>query len=329
MDVDSGSYVFDTERAGKRRDRVAEALLGKGMSTEPVQHWTQGLARAFQGGMGGYLANQDQERERGQEQAFLGSVQGMLPEGDDPTRTYLQTILRDPRYREAGMQLVNALAKKKLGASDAEAPSNVREWEYYNSLSPEQQQQYLGMKRADKFLDMGTHFAQPNPAVPGDVAATYQKDLAGAEAQKEIGTAEGKAVAGAPSAISKAQGILQTIQQARDHPRREAGTGTSAYLPSINAQTRDFDNIVAQLQGQSFLQAFESLKGGGQITEIEGKQATDAIARLQQTGSEEGFLAALNDLEAVVRTGLQRAQAAGGGPAAPPGGGASDPMGLR
>ena len=35
-----------------------------------------------------------------------------------------------------------------------------------------------------------------------------------------------------------------------------------------------------QIGGQAFLQAFESLKGGGQITEIEGTKATTALTRL-------------------------------------------------
>ncbi len=45
---------------------------------------------------------------------------------------------------------------------------------------------------------------------------------------------------------------------------------------------RDFNAMLDQVQGGAFLQAFESLKGGGQITQIEGEKATQAIVRAQQ-----------------------------------------------
>lgn len=43
------------------RRKLANTLLTQGMSTAPVQHWTQGLARVLQGGVGGM--HQDQARQ--------------------------------------------------------------------------------------------------------------------------------------------------------------------------------------------------------------------------------------------------------------------------
>jgi hypothetical protein len=71
---------------------------------------------------------------------------------------------------------------------------------------------------------------------------------------------------------------------------------------------RDFDIRLDQLQGKQFLQAFESLKGGGQITEIEGKKATDAIARMNASGSEAEFIKAAKEFQDVIRTGADRAR---------------------
>ena len=88
--------------------------------------------------------------------------------------------------------------------------------------------------------------------------------------------------------------------------------GTEAY---------DFGSRVDQLQGQAFLQAFNTLRGGGQITEVEGRKATEAIARLDPRLGEEAFRSALGELREIVQTGLARAQrqrppAAGGSPVA-------------
>jgi hypothetical protein len=53
---------------------------------------------------------------------------------------------------------------------------------------------------------------------------------------------------------------------------------------------------IKQLQGGTFLEAYKSLKGGGSITEVEGKKAESAIARLNPGQSEEDFKQSLTDL---------------------------------
>ena len=54
--------------------------------------------------------------------------------------------------------------------------------------------------------------------------------------------------------------------------------------------------VLDKIKGGVFLSAFESLKGGGQITELEGKKAEEAGARLLTTQSPEDFRAALAEL---------------------------------
>ena len=65
--------------------------------------------------------------------------------------------------------------------------------------------------------------------------------------------------------------------------------------------------MLEQVQGGAFLQAFESLKGGGQITQIEGEKATQAIVRAQQSQSEEGFKKSMNDFLSVLDKAEKRA----------------------
>ena len=67
------------------------------------------------------------------------------------------------------------------------------------------------------------------------------------------------------------------------------------------------DAILKQIGGRAFLQAFESLKGGGQITEIEGQKATEAVARLSTAQSERDFKVAMDDLRDVLQNGVRRA----------------------
>lgn len=77
-------------------------------------------------------------------------------------------------------------------------------------------------------------------------------------------------------------------------------------IPGTSA--KDFDIRLDQLKGKQFLQAFESLKGGGQITEVEGKKATDAIARMDAAGTEEEFIAAAREFQTIIRQGVARAK---------------------
>lgn len=63
-----------------------------------------------------------------------------------------------------------------------------------------------------------------------------------------------------------------------------------------------------QLQGQQFLEAYQSLKGGGSITEVEGEKATKAISSMQLATSETEFRKAAKDYQEVIDKGLERAR---------------------
>src|SRR6187549_598317 len=76
-----------------------------------------------------------------------------------------------------GFKLALADIEAKQGGGAADAPANIREWEYYNSLTPEQKGEYIRMKRANPYLDIGTGFVQPDPINPGQTAGpTIAKD---------------------------------------------------------------------------------------------------------------------------------------------------------
>jgi hypothetical protein len=65
-----------------------------------------------------------------------------------------------------------------------------------------------------------------------------------------------------------------------------------------------------QMGGQVFIQAFEDLKGAGQITETEGRAASAAISALEairaNRGSAAEYRRALNELAAIVRSASRK-----------------------
>lgn len=142
--------------------------------------------------------------------------------------------------------------------------------------------------------------------------------------------ANGPAAREQAQALRSAEETIGLIDGVLGHRALTLGTGLTGQLANAipGTPTYDFGQRVAQLQGRAFLQAFESLKGGGQITEVEGRKATEAIARLSTAQSAEDFRTSLGELRAIVEQARIRA---GGRPPEPqatvpgPNGGAAEP----
>lgn len=138
-------------------------------------------------------------------------------------------------------------------------------------------------------------------------------------AAKTLGKGIGEAQAGAETNLGKtmdqADYAMSLLDELTNHPGKADMVGAPSVgnpvaklyqIPGSNAA--GFKSRLDQIQGQNFLQAFQTLKGGGQITEIEGKKATDAIARLSTSQSEAEFDRAANELKGLIARGVMRAQ---------------------
>ena len=154
---------------------------------------------------------------------------------------------------------------------------------------------------------------QPDMSVFADNPKAEQKRI------EILAEKKGEQQAGAPVALQKAESALKLIDGVLQHKGLSESVGGPAGLVGRQAQAfpmtagqRAVMPMIQQLQGKAFLEAFESLKGSGQITEVEGRKATDAIARLQTYQNEEDFRKALGDLRDVVVMGAQRARQASG-----------------
>ena len=148
--------------------------------------------------------------------------------------------------------------------------------------------------------------------------AARAAQIAAAEAEQKR---QQDAIAALPQVEVKANATLSLIDQALNHPGRATATGGTGmvdprnYLPGTNAT--DFRVLLDQLKGQTFLEAFQMLKGGGAITQVEGVKAEQAIARLNSAQSDEAFVQALKELREVAASAITRARerAQGGQPA--------------
>ena len=177
-----------------------------------------------------------------------------------------------------------------------------------------------GVSVAPKTREINTGTEMLTVDQGGNVVARRPIDIAGRNRQEVVGKQEGTEIAGAESAYRTATQTLQNIDGVLKHPSIGMGTGMTSALNAIPGSSGyDFSLRVDQLKGQAFLQAFESLKGAGQITEAEGRKATEAIARLNTRLSTADFKVAVQELRDIVARGQERAKAKMTAPPAAPG----------
>lgn len=112
--------------------------------------------------------------------------------------------------------------------------------------------------------------------------------------------------------------LITKIEELATHPGMETSVGAKgpSYLfglidaplpPQLGGgDARDFLVRLGEVEGQAFLQAFETLRGGGQISNVEGEKATNAITRMKQAATEREFRAAANDFIGIVKRGVDR-----------------------
>jgi hypothetical protein len=135
-----------------------------------------------------------------------------------------------------------------------------------------------------------------------------------AEAEaRVVGKTAGSSVVELPQVRENAQQMFDVLFKLKNSPLNTIyGAASVAPVVPGTAQADAFA-LWDQVNGKAFLQAFESLKGGGQITEKEGERATAAITRLGNRKMSPGAAQeAIRELQAVAFRGLKRAEAAAG-----------------
>lgn len=114
-----------------------------------------------------------------------------------------------------------------------------------------------------------------------------------------------------------AQQTIDLVDKLISHPGFSSAVGLSSlidprnYIPGYDA--KDFNIMFDQLKGKQFLEAYNTLKGGGQITEIEGKKATDALSRMNKASSEQAFIQAAKDFKQSIIDGYAKLNKQAGG----------------
>jgi hypothetical protein len=146
---------------------------------------------------------------------------------------------------------------------------------------------------AIKYFNNGVEITDP-AAIQTAIAAekAFDNEQAGdKEKAKAEGKGEGTQIVDQRAAIQGVSNMFNSskalIAKLYNHPGMAAATGTVNGARSLgtfgaNNAAKEFITLHNQLAGKIFLAAFAGLKGGGQITEIEGQKATEALSNLNR-----------------------------------------------
>jgi hypothetical protein len=118
-------------------------------------------------------------------------------------------------------------------------------------------------------------------------------------------------------AVPKVQNNIKLLDDLLAHKGLSSAVGAKdgSFLwgmkkePMAGTEAANFMARMEQVQGLNFLEAFNQLKGAGQITEIEGDKATKALGRLGTNQSESEFRNSVAELRGILQTGLDRSKA--------------------
>ena len=274
----------------------------------------------------GDVAKQEREEKR----AALTDAINFVTSADGPENyamAYQQALQFMPAEQLAAMGITEKYDEKTLKrVADSlltqeqrllEEDRQIRRRIDFGNLSARQREQRLAEEKflREGDLDFQERLERIKAAgkYKGEALAKAQSDLPGAveranQALNVIDQMVGK------RATADAQGNI-VDPGTKPHPgfRGAVGAGFGErFLPGTEAAS--FQALYDQVTGGAFLQAYETLRGTGQITEIEGAKATSAITRMQLSQNEREFVKAAREFQDVIRSGVQRAQAKAGQP---------------
>lgn len=324
-----GQTYMGPDRA-QASQKLAQMLIANSQQQEPMTHWTQALGNVLMAGSGA-LRNDMAMRDIEQGQTSGNQALGRMLMGGVPEQA---AAVSNPYSSERALKYV----MDQKTATD-QTPSNVREYEYFSKLTPEQQTQYLNVKRQNMGVYGDTIF---NKVTGAPVA-----NLGDALKRGKIAEGEGANVAklraelpGEKARLGMINGVLDRLDKAANDLRTQPGLETvagglyQAYAPNVsekalNAQT-NLENLKVQISGQVLQSMREMSKTGGavgQVTEREWPRLENMIANLDPRQGVAQFrtnLDAINNYVAEVKARLREAYEAdlataqGGGAQMPP-----------
>lgn len=246
--------------------------------------------------------------------AARASVGMMLAEGMGGSN--FETFLKQfyPQQKEMTAETRGRLEQLRLTGIDPASPEGRRFLltgslgEQFRPVTPEEAARY-GSSAGQVDTKTG-RFYPINPPTGMTIEQTPDGGFKFVQGTTTAATKAAQQRSNLDADIDAAQRNLDLIKDIIED--KSLGEVTGMVWGRLPARTQSQYNLMAkmdQLGGTAFLQAFQNLKGGGQITEREGEKAQAAIARLQRTQDLGAYKQALKEFSEIIAAGIERTKA--------------------
>lgn len=244
--------------------------------------------------------------------------------GDDLAAQYLGVI--STGAIDAGSGLASYL--KASTATDSSSSAFGEKFNIYKKAMPDASDMQILEKMNEKdlpatfeALDMTARAAGFKPKTEGG-DGQYEEFMAGQgagfkRAAQNLADMNFEQLQEYTKTLGKAERTTKLIDQIKSNQyldgvlgRVEGKIPVSSWLSLgvFDQDEADLIQLIDNLENSVFLEAFQELKGGGQITELEGEKAQRAIVNLNRDRSKKAFLDALDTLQSVIDAGVSRAK---------------------
>ena len=304
--------------------------------------------QAAQGGVG--VSQALMERGLGKQAAAYGKTtaeaQKLGLEGQ-MKKVELQYARNSQLAADPSDQNIIGSLQQQIRSGEISPDQAQQAWSQVQMMNPEQRTQYFTKMSMSAQQLLSTTLRQQEAdtsrqRLQFEMDPTRQGQISAAKAGgAETGKSSAQAAANLPSAIQTANEAITLIDEMvgkapvvdKSGKVIEKGTaphpGFSSYVGATltpgmrfleGSDAASYEVRQKQIEGQAFLEAFRSLKGGGSITEKEGEKATAAITRMNKASSEKEYIQAARELQQILRTGVENAKkkaargTVGGGP---------------
>lgn len=311
------------------RKMLAQQLMSQGSRGGPVDNPYESINRIWQTYLGAKmqrgLMGEDQASRKAIVDALTGQPEVVPFTSENPGPVLAQDAVAPDQNKALGLMLqsndpsMQKTAMSGLFGGGGQSPSSVQEYQYWNNLSPEEKEDFLRVKRAQKFLDVGTGYVAPSMTNPQQTAPVvdrglkpseqvgYKSDVRSAEKTAELEAKKMDAKPKAFSAVRSFKSKMGLVRGKIDEAKKLVGpftTGTGALLanlPGTDARRlKGITNTILANMGFTELQEMRanSPTGGalGQVSERELALLTSAKESLDQAQSDKDVIFALNNL---------------------------------
>jgi hypothetical protein len=225
-------------------------------------------------------------------------------------RMMLMNKMRSGGNTPAAMQMANEVARLEgLGTPEGKAQAaRIREFAKTAAVQTEYNKGLI--KNADGTFNQAPGYGDANAGIKGAEAGAKTTATENAKNTVDAQSKLPGYIADASNAMSNIDNMVgNPAIGIPEHPGLSHAVGTIASkLPTLRGSTADFENRLKQVQGQTFLDAYQNLRGGGAITEAEGAKATAARNRMVAATSEDAFRQAAAEYKQILQQGITRAQ---------------------